>query len=1112
MRPFFKACIACLICCLSFSCQPEVSTQKNLFELLDGSKTGLTASNDLTLSLDLNVFNYMYFYNGGGVAIGDFNQDGQEDVFLTRNQSKNKLYLNKGALQFEDVSTQAGIGGNSNAWSTGCTTVDINQDGLLDIYVSQVSKFRELEGHNELWICQGIENGIPVFKEEAETYGLAFTGFCTQAAFFDYDLDGDLDMYQLRHSVHENGTFGKRVEMQEKSHESSGDMLLENVDGRFVDVTTPSGILSTVIGYGLGIAVSDINLDGWPDIYIANDFHENDYLYLNQQNGRFKETLNEQINHTSKFSMGVDIADINNDGYSEIFTLDMLPYDPYILKSSLGEEEYDVYHFKLSFGYNYQYARNNLQLNNGDNTFSEIGQLTGMHATDWSWSPLIFDFDHDGHKDFFISNGIPKRMNDIDYISFMSGADQNQKFKFNKAEQDDLSVAERMPEIKLPNKFFLNKGDLQFQDLKEQVQNNQPSYSNGAAYADFDGDGDLDILVNNIGDGPFIYRNLATENTDAQDYLSLQLQGPARNPSAIGARVLVYKSDSLLQFENHPVRAFQSSTSHNLHLGLGQASEVDSMLLIWPDQSYQYLQPDSFNAQIKLTWQEGLARYDYKRLRDRRSKRRFPLEEVSAEVDLQHVHKENDFVEFNRERLIPNMSSTEGPALAVGDVNGDGRDDLFIGSSKWGRSTVYVQNTSGKFELLKSDALIQDSVYEDVDAEWIDLDNDKDLDLVVASGGNEFWGKAFQLQPRVYLNDGSGQLSVLAGAFDSIYVNASCLAVHDVNQDGFPDLFLGGRSVPWNYGKSPESFLLLNKGDGRFEDQTERYAPSLKKAGMVKDAFWADMDQDADQDLVVSTEWGPIKIFESRGKRFVEHSPQQISGWWNALIPADFDGDGDVDFIAGNLGLNSKIKASPKHKVSLYLNDFDDNGKAEQLLEYRLGERDIVFNNYKELTMQMPSLKKKFLFAKDFAKADLEDLVGKEKLQQSEQLQAECLENSLFINEGELSFNRRALPTHLQFSPIKAGAYVDLDGDGGMELVLGGNFYESNISMGRYDADYGSILSFDKNGLVVKELESLGVRGQIRQIKVVQINGHPHVVLVRNNDSVLILRSDQLLQ
>ncbi len=774
---------------------PEISNPQ--FSLLEADSTGLQVSNTLTPTKEFNVFQYMYFYNGGGVAVADFNQDGLMDVYFTANMENNGLFLNEGGLRFRNVTEEAGVQG-MHGWTTGVCAVDINQDGLMDIYVSQLGDFRTIKGHNQLYVCTGIDkDGIPHFREESAEYGLDLVGFGTQACFFDYDLDGDLDMFQLNHSVHDNGTFGQRKTFLGTMHPLAGDRMFRNDDGKFTEVTATCGIESSVIGYGLGVACGDINLDGWPDLYICNDFHENDYLYINQHDGTFREMLTQEIQHTTRFSMGVDIADINNDGYSEILSLDMHPYDPHILKASLGEDGYGTFLFKLGYGYNYQYARNSLQLNNKNGTFSEIAMLAGVYATDWSWAALLFDFDQDGYKDLFVSNGIPRRMNDIDYINFVSNDEVQWRIKSNNMEDADLALEKKLPAIKLPNKVFRNTGQLEFEEVRR-IENNHPSFSNGAAYADFDNDGDLDVVVNNISDAPFLYRNLTMESHPLRaDYLELRLKGSPHNQQAVGARVIAYRGDTRMVDENYPVKGYQSSVQPGIHLGLGDIATIDSILLIWPDRTYERIPKAQCNKIAEISWKAGLPAFNFHSAGIADSMR-IKVNDVTKTTGIDFRHQENSFIEFDRETLIPYMTSTEGPALAVGDVNGDGRDDIFIGNAKWKPGALFVQQSDGTFRRSAQPSIVQDSIFEDVDAAFADVDGDGDVDLLVASGGNEYRNTEAPRQQRLYRNDGSGLLIRDTTAFPGIYMTAACIDAKDFDGDGDIDVFLGGRAEPWH--------------------------------------------------------------------------------------------------------------------------------------------------------------------------------------------------------------------------------------------------------------------------------------------------------------------------
>jgi hypothetical protein len=1096
-----------LLAFLVLGCQSD-NNQRPQFELLTSEHTRLNFTNNPQQTLDFNIFNYMYFFNGGGVSVGDFNNDGLQDVFFTSNIGSNKLFLNKGNFKFEDITEVAKMNGESG-WTSGTTVVDINNDGLLDIYVSQIGKYELLQGKNQLYVCQAIKNGIPVYMDEAKDYGLDLVGFSTQASFFDYDLDGDLDMFQLNHSLHNNGTFGKRASFQGKIDELSGDKLLRNDNGHFVDISVEANIQSTILGYGLGIAVSDINLDGWPDIYVGNDFHENDYLYINQQDGTYQEMITSQLKHTSRFSMGVDIADLNNDGFSEIISLDMAPDDPYILKTSLGEDGYDVFQYKINFGYHHQYARNNLQLNNGDNTFSEIGLFAGVDATDWSWAPLLFDFNHDGYKDIFISNGIPRRMNDIDYVNFMtSDNDLKEKTSNNILDEEDMAVVEMIPKIKLPNRFFVNNKDLHFRDITNSINNNKESFSNGAAYADFDNDGDLDIVVNNIEDAPFIYKNLQIEN-DIQEsaYAFINLIGPPANVMAIGAKLIAYKKGEILITENFPARGYLSNVQISLHIGLGDPTLLDSLLLVWPDNTYEIINQNEINKFVTKHWQPDLPSFDFTGLAKTEVYDSF--KNITEETNIDFVHDENPFNEFNREPLIPGMVSTEGPALAVGDLNGDGMDDVFIGSAKRRVSELYLQVNDGSFKKSTPSIIRNDSIFEDVDAVIIDIENDGDLDLIVAAGGNEYRGENEYRKQRVYVNNGSGQFEKKY-PFSDAFMTASCVLPADFNNDGLVDIFFGGRAVPHNHGVVPESYLFQNNGNGQFKDVTKEIANSLSTTGMVKDGNWIDIDKDGDQDLILAIEWQPIKIYLNNNGHFEERSINDLTGWWNFVLPYDFDHDGDIDILAGNTGENSKLKPSLEEPVRMYVADFDQNRQIEQILTYFKNGVEIPFANFDDLTRQMPGLKKEFLFAKDFAKASLTELFGKNSLKNAIMYEANTFSSAYFENTGEgLVFKTHNLPWQLQLSSLNAACIVNSADTNATNLMIGGNFYDCNIEMGRYDANYGNILTIGQKGTFkVSSLGKLRIDGQIRRIKKLKRLGNEVFLLGINDSPITVISSN----
>ena len=1097
--------IGCLL--FLFSCNHSAPPPPAAFKVLDQSSTGLDFSNTLHPTNSFSVFDYMYFYNGGGIGAGDFNNDGLIDLFFAANQGNNKLYLNTGGLHFKDETQQSGLP-QDKGWSTGVSVVDINNDGLLDIYICKVGSLQGLPAtHNQLLICQGIDkNGIPTYTDQAREYGLDFSGFSTQAAFFDYDGDGDLDMYLLNHSIHQNGTYGPRQEKLLVSNPYSGDRLYRNEgNGKFTDLTRESGIHSSVLGYGLGITVSDIDLDGWPDLYIGNDFHENDYLYINDHHGHLKDELNDRIMHTSRFTMGVDVADANNDGYPEIISMDMLPFDPYILKRSEGEDTWDIFNMKIEFGYNHQYTRNNLQFNRRNGHFSETGLYSGTAATDWSWSPLWMDFDNDGQKDLFISNGIPRRLNDIDYINFISNQELQQRMNNNGLADKDVDMISHFPQIKLPSKFFSNDGQMKFSELDGRIEGARPSFSNGAVYADLDNDGDLDLVVNNIDDPALIYQNTSNDKK-TRPSVTITLKGPEKNINALGARIILFTRGQIRTYEKYPVRGFLSSMEIPIEIGLYQ-TPVDSAFLIWPDNTFQPISLPDSSTRLQFTYRKGYPPFDYALLTTHYSPPTRPMEDITQATGLLYRHEENDFHEFDRESLLPHMLSAEGPALAVGDLDRDGLQDAFIGASKWKKAAIFLQQKSGRFLRTSQPALEADSIYEDLDACWTDVDHDGHPDLVVASGGNEFFGQDTMLSPRIYLGDGHAHFRKLPHAFDNIYVNASCITPFDFNGDGYVDLFIGGRSVPAEYGQIPRSYLLLNDGKGRFRDVTEKFAPALARIGFVTSAQWFDLDKDGRKDLLLSLEWGGIIAFMNQPGRFISKTLTDKKGWWNFVLPVDIDNDGDIDLVAGNLGLNSRLTASEKEPVRLYYYDFDNNGKKEQILTYYLKGRELPFATKSELEKQLPSLKKKFIYAENFAKASLDDLFSEDQLRKADTLSADEFANTILINEGNLHFRPQPMPWEAQLSTYRDAIVVDANGDSLPDILLVGNYYDNNIQMGRNDADYGTILLNKGRGTFsATPLNRLAITGEVRHIQPININGQQAFILARNNDSAMVIR------
>lgn len=1098
---------------LLFACGKKQQADR-LFETLPSDSTGIHFTNTLTPTPDFNLFSYMYYYNGAGVGAGDVNNDGLTDLFFAANQQQNRLYLNKGGMRFEDITAAANIPTDSS-WSTGVSMIDLNADGLLDIYVCRVSQYKGLTGSNQLLICKGIdENGIPHYEEKAAAYGIDFSGFSTQAAFLDYDLDGDLDMFLLNHSVNHDGNYAPRANFVNTYDTLAGHRFYRN-DSRvgangewkpdFTNITQQTGINSSRIGYGLGVAVSDFNLDGWPDLYVGNDFHENDYLYINQQNGRFSEEGTQRIRHTSQFSMGVDAADMNNDGWPDIVSMDMLPNDPYMLRRSLSEDAYDIFQHKLAYGYSYQYARNNLQLNLRNGHFAEIGQYAGIHATDWSWSAMLMDFDNDGWKDLFVSNGIPKRMNDIDYINFVSGEELQNKLRSNGIRQQDLALIKKFPEIKLPNHFFRSKGNLQFEDVGAQVAGNLPTFSNGAAYADLDNDGDLDIVVNNINDKALVYKNNTNADTVRKSFTRFSLTGNSSNTQAIGAKIIVWQNKQVQLYENQPVHGFLSSMQTPLHIGLG-SQLPDSITVVWPNNSYERLTFD-IGKTNRVLYKPGLPKFDYQRIQKWiRPQSQVVFSDITNATGLLHRHIENPFNEFDREALLPKMLSTEGPALAIADINRDGKEDVFIGSSKTYAGTVWLQQKNGGFARMQQPALQADSMWEHTDAQWADLNGDTFPDLIIATGGNEYYGNDPHLQPLLYLNDGTGRLTKKENAFGHVYATQSKVLVHDFSGDGKPDLFIAGRAVPWQYGLVPPSYFLQNDGKGNFTDVTPQRCKALQQAGMITDALFTDLNNDGKPDLIVAYEWGGIDAFYQNGSMFEQHAITNAAGWWQCLYASDIDKDGDTDFIAGNYGLNNRLQASQKQPVTLYVNDFDGNGRTEQVLSYFLQGIEIPFASKLQLEKQMPSQKKKFLYAENFAKASMEEMFGKEKLQASIQWKANHFASNVIRNDGNGKFSVMPLPPMAQLSTLRCVVEINANNDTLPDYLVLGNFTEYHVELGRQDANLGTLLINRGKGLFDAEVvKGALLKGETRRIKPIALGSQQAFVLAKNNDSVQII-------
>jgi len=1084
--------------------KPEVSNA--LFKRLGKDQTNIDFINKLSFDSEFNIYTYRNFYNGGGVALGDINNDGLIDIYLSANQSANKLYLNKGNFHFEDITEKAGVAG-IRAWSTGVSLADVNADGWLDIYVCNSGDVKGDDRENELF----INNGDLTFSERAKEYNVADRGFSTHAVFFDYDKDGDLDLYILNNSYQSIGSFNLRKNERGVRDELGGHKLMRNDNGKFTDVSKAAGIYGSIIAFGLGVTVGDINKDGWQDLYVSNDFFERDYLYINQKDGTFKECLPEEMKSISGASMGADLADINNDTYPDLFVTEMLPKENNRIKTVTTFENWDRYQYNVSNGYHHQFTRNMLQLNNSDNTFSEAGRLTNVEATDWSWGALMFDADNDGLKDIFVASGIYQDLTNQDFLQYASSEEFVKSVVSNK-KVDYKKLIEIIPSHPVINHFFKNEGNYKFDDKSLEWGIQTPGFSNGSAYGDLDNDGDLDLVINNVNMSAFIYKNETEKINPANHYLKFVLRGEGKNTRALGTKVtIVYKNEKFYQ-EQMPMRGFESTMDDRLNFGLGKLNMAQKVLIEWPDGKTTEMDSVKTNQILEVFQKDAIA----EREESLDNAKKVFLAKNASDFGIDFKHKENNFVDFDRDRLIYHMLSTEGPKISVDDINKDGLDDFYIGGAKDQAGSLYLQSKTGSFKKSNEALFDSDSVSEDIGSKIFDANNDGYLDLYVCSGGNEFSSSSSALLDRLYLNDGKGSFKkspqlLPANKFES----TSCVKSVDYDGDGDQDLFVGVRLEPFRYGVPMNGYILNNDGHGNFNNVSDLLAPGLKNLGMITDAEWGDIDGDKDLDLIVVGEWMKINVFINEKGKFVNRTDEsglsQSNGWWNTIVKADIDMDGDIDFVLGNHGLNSRFRASVDKPVSMYVNDFDKNGSVEQIICTYNGEKSYPMALRHDLISQIPSLKKKFLKYESYKDATITDIFTPEQMTGALKLEAYNLATSILINDGKGKFEMRQLPMEAQFSPMYGICTGDFNGDGNQDVLMGGNFYRVKPEVGRYDASYGVFLKGDGKGnfTYIKPKESgFFVDGEVRDVKKIVIGKSNYVIVARNNDTPLLFKTN----
>jgi hypothetical protein len=1103
LRTILSAIFSLFVGCLFFFFPGCTSKNKPVFTLLNSKTTGINFNNISVENEQINILTYEYMYNGGGVAIGDINNDGLKDVYFTSNNLENKLYLNRGNMKFEDITTKAGAG-CKEGWKTGVTMVDVNGDGFLDIYVCKSADGRPEFRKNILL----INNGNLTFTDKAKEYGLDDAGYSTQAAFFDYDNDGDMDMFLLNHSLIEvSNTIGINPALRNARDPYFSDKLFRNDNGKFTDVSEAAGITGGMANYGLGIAVSDINNDGWQDVYVTNDYAENDHIYINNKNGTFTDSVYQLMDHISNFSMGIDIADFNNDGLPDICTLDMLPEDNKRQKLLFGPNDYDKFNMFVKTGLHYQYMRNMLQLNNGNGSYSEIGQLAGISNTDWSWAPLIADYDNDGYPDLFVSNGYKLDVINMDFLKYKADLMiKNARGNGEMSKTPNLDILKQIPRSKFHNYIFRNNGDLTFKNVSHEWGFDKDVLNNGAAYADLDNDGDLDLVTNNMNQEAFIYKNNSND-LFKNNFLTLRLKGEGMNRFGIGAKVKVYFDGQVAFKEANPTRGFQSSVDFDLTIGLGKSTSADSIQIIWPLGKTETIKAVKANQVVELSEKNAKNNYNYPALSHNTY---FVADSIPP---LSFRHKEDDFIDFGIQSFLPGLLSTQGPHMAKADVNGDGLEDVFIGGAKGQAGALFIQDVQGNFRNTNQAAFLADSLAEDTDACFFDADGDGDIDLFIVSGGYVFKEGSPELKNRLYLNDGKGNFTLKPDAAPNVFVNASCAKPADVDGDGDIDVFVGGRVIPGKYPETPASYLLINDGKGNFTDKTAILAPDLQNAGMVTDAIWVDLNNDKQKDLIVVGEWMPIKVFINEKGKLTDKTKtyfgSEVHGWWNRIYADDFDKDGDVDFIVGNRGLNTQVKVSEKQPCTMYYKDFDGNGSIDGIMCYYIQGKSYPALSRDEMVDQIPALRKRFNDYASYSTATINDFFSGNELSSAKKLVADNMATCYIENKGNGKFEIRKLPVQAQFSPVYAITSLDANKDGNQDILLAGNFEKTRVTIGKFDANHGMLFLGDGKGnfKYVPQTESgFSVKGDVRDVQIVNIKGKVTVIFSISDKPVVCYR------